>query len=132
MKSKTYVAILGSLLSTIGFVIGILSLLSVVPLNYVWGGRLTTKSQLIPMEAITLLVNAFIIWAIGMRAGYFSAKLKQSTLRIVMLLLGFVMTLNTLGNLVAKTNTEKFLAIPTLIGAVCFFYLFRNGKDGEV
>jgi hypothetical protein len=125
MNRLKIVAYLVSILSISGFVIGILALLDIVPLKYVWGGRLTDKSQLIPMEVITLVVNAFIIWVVGMRAGYFQPKFTQSVLRIVMLVLAVIMALNTLGNLVAKTNTEKYFAILTFISTLCFIYLYR-------
>lgn len=115
-----------SAMSMVGLVVGALAITETIPMRYVWGGRLESRSQLILMEAVTLLVNATIVWFVGMRAGYMRQKISQHKLKIAMLLLSVMMLLNTIGNIAAKTNTEKLFAIPTLLSAIGFWLLYRN------
>jgi hypothetical protein len=125
MNKARAVAFLASVISLTGLIIGMLALINVVPITYVWGGRLTDRNELIIMEMLTFGVNLFIIWTVGMRVGYFRQVITTKMLRIIMAFLTATMLANTIGNLVAATTIEKFLAIPTFVGALCFLYLFR-------
>lgn len=125
MNKTRAIAILASAISMTGLIIGLLAILNIVPIKYVWGGKLTSRNELLAMEAVTFGVNLLIIWTVGMRAGYFPQLIKMKFLRIIMAILAITMIANTLGNIVAATIIEKFLAIPTFVGALCFIYLFR-------
>ena len=125
------VAYVVSAMSMIGLVVGALALAEIIPMRYVWGGRIESRSQLITMETVTLLVNAVIVWLVGMQAGYIRPRLSGKILRAVMLVLSIMMSLNTFGNIAAKTNAEKLFALPTLVGAVGFWVLYKYGGPQE-
>jgi hypothetical protein len=125
ISSKTIGGVLIAF-SSVGFFLGIAAITGMVDKKYVWGGRLTTTSQLLVFEASTLAVNLFIVWLIGMRVGYWKSVLSVKTIKIIFIVLSVLMTLNTLGNLAAKTAFEKTMAVPTLVSAIGFVVLAKR------
>jgi len=112
--------------SSFGLILGLLAIFDIVSSKYVWGGRATDHSQLIVLETVTFIVNGLILWLIAMRVNFAKQIIKTKTLIVLLILLSIMMTLNTVGNIFAKTTVEKFMAIPTLIGAIGFYVLARR------
>lgn len=91
----------------------------VVPQNIVWGGRTSTRAELLQMEAVSITILAVSSLAIWGYARLRRAGRRALFLRGVMWLLAILFTLNTVGNLMAKTAFERLAFTPvTLILAV--------------
>jgi len=112
--------------SSFGLILGLLAIFDIVSSKYVWGGRATDHNQLIILETVTFIVNGLILWLIAMRVNFAKQKISTKTLNILFIILSIMMALNTIGNIFAKTSAEKFMAIPTLIGAIGFYVLARR------
>jgi hypothetical protein len=84
-----------------------------VPVDFLWGGRMETKEQLLVFEIISLLIMALCFFIILIK----SEKLKLPGLmraaEIAVWFLIMLFFLNTIGNVFAKTTFERFFAILT-------------------
>ncbi|MCU0438830.1 MAG: hypothetical protein MUC49_13100 [Raineya sp.] len=98
-------------------IIGII-LFDYVPVDYLWGGRMQTKEELLVFEIISLTIMGICSFVVLVHAG----KIKMPRLRgfatIVLWILVVLFVLNTAGNIVAKTTFEKFFTIVTAISAI--------------
>ncbi|PJZ46743.1 hypothetical protein [Leptospira brenneri] len=100
----------------------ILALFQVIPYKYLWGGRLGNLEEMYVMESVSLIVNAFFLWASFQYIQYLNKGLVPLWIRIVFGLIGFIFLANTVGNLVAVTDLETLLATPVtaILSAICF------------
>lgn len=90
----------------------ILVIAGVVPSGIVWGGRITQRSQLIKMELVSVLVLGITaaIVALHLYTGRGQAPSLGTT--IGMWILTALFTLNTVGNVFAKSAFERFAFTP--------------------
>jgi beta-lactamase regulating signal transducer with metallopeptidase domain len=75
-------------------------------------------------ESISIALNVFLIWIL-------SLKMKNVKRKIINFILWFffvIFSLNTIGNLFAETNTEKFFSILTFIFALLILRILINKK----
>ena len=101
----------------LSIVLGIV-LFDFVPLDFLWGGRMETKGQLLDFEIISILIMALCFLIVLIK----SEKLKLPGLMraagIAVWILFILFFLNTIGNIFAKTTFERFFIIPTGILAI--------------
>jgi len=96
-----------------GIIVGIL-FFDFVPLDFLWGGRMETKEELLIFEIISLVVAVFCILVVLIKSGKLHAPpLKKVSGAVLWILFGLFL-LNTVGNVLAKTNFEKSFAIVTM------------------
>lgn len=96
-----------------------LILFGIIPFENTWGGRLENREQMIVFESISIIVTILVMTAVGIRAGYLNWKIKPIILKVLFYILMVLFALNTVGNLFANNDFEKFFATPlTLILAV--------------
>lgn len=103
----------------------------IIPYDIAWGGRLENDSQMYVFESISILINGFLITILLLKAKYikhqFSEKIMNGILRSFQVLL----ILNTVGNLLAKTNFEKFFAFLTAILAILIWIILKRNARNE-
>lgn len=101
------------------------ALAGVIPIDMVWGGRLTSRSELVRFEGVALVINLCMMAVV-----FIKMKVMHQPARIInglLWLMVILFTLNTLGNLVAMNSLEAILFTPvTLISAVLCLRLARN------
>lgn len=93
-------------------IIGIL-LFNYVPLEYLWGGRMQSKDELLNFEFASLVISFFCILIVLIRIESIRIPILVGPSRIFLWLLSLLFILNTFGNLVAVTLFEKLFAILT-------------------
>jgi len=98
----------------------LLVLLSFIPFNIVWGGRLQTHQQMVSFETVSIVVILCLLLVIQIKVKSSRTGLKNAA---KVLLWGFslLFLLNTIGNLLAKTTLETLVFTPlTMISsALC-------------
>ena len=99
-------------------IIGIL-FFNYVPIDFLWGGRLKTKGALLQFEIISLVISALCLFFTLIKAKYLSIPSLVGGASRVMWIAFVFFLLNTAGNILAKTNFEKYFAVITLILAIC-------------
>jgi hypothetical protein len=97
----------------------LLFFLKIIPVDIIWGGRFDTYEAAFSFELISLVTQilAAIITAVMM--GYFGGRTLRRIARVFMWILFVLFTLNTVGNLLAVSLFEKFMAVVTLVLAFC-------------
>lgn len=107
-----------------------LILTHVVPSKYVWGGRLKSESSLIQFETVSLCLNLSFIVLVVLRAQLCHTQSPQFCLRVLCWICYIIFTLNTLGNLLAKTWFEMLTFAPvTLYASIAFARLALGDEE---
>src|SRR6185437_8467584 len=88
-----------------------------VPYGIAWGGRLENDWVMYVFESISILINLFLGYVLLMKGGYVKFRFKNKTTNVILWTFFSIFLLNTVGNIVAKTNFEKLFAIVTFIFA---------------
>lgn len=114
---------LGLLLSVIFF--HLLIMIQVIPYEIAWGGRLQNIEQMYMFEAVSILINLFLLLILLMKGRYIKSLFREKTISIVLWLFLILFILNTVGNLFAATNFEKLFAVLTLIFALLIWTVLR-------
>ena len=99
----------------------------IVPLEYLWGGRMQTKDELLLFEILSLVIQVLCYWVVVLKRKHIKMGQHNLVVESVIWILCIVFFLNTIGNLVAKTRMETLLGTP--ITAILFVLLFRIGIE---
>lgn len=124
MKYKKSITILiGLLIAVILFHIAVI--IKVIPYDIAWGGRLQNDSEMYVFEAISILINLFLGLVLLMKGDYIKYRLMDKTIDIILWIFLALFALNTVGNICAKTNFEKSLAVLTLVFAILIWKILK-------
>lgn len=88
------------------------------PVDYLWGGRMETKEQLLSYEIISLVVAFVCLLIVLIKSGRIHLPKLSGVVRIALWVLFVLFALNTVGNLLARTTFEKLFAIVTFLLAL--------------
>jgi hypothetical protein len=121
-------AVIVSLISSVGLIAGLLAIFKIVPIEYVWGGRASNYEQLVQLEIINFVINSLLIISVLIKTNIIKLHFPKKIINIVLILFFAIMLLNTFGNLVAVTYIEKFFSILTAISSY-FLYLIIWKSD---
>jgi hypothetical protein len=91
------------------------------PINYLWGGQMTSAGQLLTFEIISMLTSLIIFLILLIRSKWINLQGFMRVTRVAMWVLFVMFLLNTIGNLVATSTFERFFAIAT--GLLAFLFL---------
>jgi hypothetical protein len=89
-----------------------------VPIEFLWGGKMETRSELLQFEIISLLVSVFCVFIVLVRSGAIKISGLLGFSRVVLWLLFVLFIFNTLGNLIAETIFERVFALVTIVLAI--------------
>jgi hypothetical protein len=106
----------------------LLILVGVIPYEITWGGRLKTVEEMYVFETISILINSFFIFILLQKGEYIRYFLGKKTVRIILWIFFTIFVLNTIGNIFAKTNFEKYVAILTLLNAILIWVINKTIK----
>ena len=112
-------------LSSLGIVFHILVLLKIIPHEVAWGGRLKSVQEMYVFESVSIALSLFLIWIYLLKA----KNVKRKTVNIILWIFFVVFSLNTVGNLVAKTTFEKYFSILTLFSAILTLKILLSKND---
>jgi len=100
----------------------------IVPYNIAWGGRLANDTAMYFFETISILINAILILVLLLKGKIINHSLQEKLLNIILWFFLLLFSLNTIGNLLAKTNFEKLFAILTFIFAVLIGIILKKKR----
>lgn len=111
----------------------LLVLVQILPYQIVWGGRLQNVTQMRQFEAVSIVINVLMIAVTAIKGNYLKLNIPGKALNVVIWILVVLFTLNTIGNLLAKTSTETLIFTPiTFILAILSFRIaLGEVKAGE-
>ena len=118
ISQKQAINILIALLTAV-LIFHALVLTGIIPYAIVWAGKISTEAEIRKLEVISILVNAFAILILVLKADYIKHKISGKIINAIILLLAVLFSLNTIGNLFAKSGFELYFFAPlTFILAV--------------
>jgi hypothetical protein len=125
MKHKIAIKImLGLLFIVVVFHFCIMAKL--IPYNIAWGGQITNDTEMYVFETISIVINLFLSLILLMKGNYITVQFREKTVNIVLWIFLAIFILNTVGNIFAKTNFEKFFAVLTLLFALLIGKILRK------
>lgn len=104
-------------------------LLRIIPYNIAWGGRLTNDNEMYVFETMSILMNVFLSWIVLMKGNLVKLRLSYKAINIVLGIFLGLFVLNTIGNVFAKTNFEKFFALLTGLSAFLIWNIVKQKKQ---
>lgn len=98
------------------------------PVDYLWGGRMDTSAQLLNFEWLSLLISVLFFVLLLIKAGRIKIAVLKKVAHMFVWLFFILFLFNTIGNLIATTNFEKFFALVT---GLLTFLLLRIAIEKE-
>ncbi|SIT94250.1 hypothetical protein [Pontibacter indicus] len=103
-------------------------LFKLIPYEITWGGRLKSDAEMYVFESISLAINIFLGFVLLIKGEYVKQILPLKIVNLVLWAFLGLFVLNTIGNMVAKTNFEKFFAIITLSFSILIWIILKKAK----
>lgn len=115
-------------LLTIVLVFHTLVFTETIPYAIVWAGKIGSLEEMRRLEVISICINSFMILIFLLRAGYIHYKIPKKIINAIIWLLVILFSLNTIGNLFAKSKFELYFFTPlTFISAIlCLQIVMRK------
>ena len=129
ISQKQAINIMIALLTSL-LVFHTLVLTGVIPYCIVWAGKIRTAADLRNLEVISILVNAFAILILLLKAAYIQNKIPVKLINTIIWLLAGLFSLNTIGNLFAESEFELYVFTPlTFISAILCLLIVIDKKQ---
>jgi hypothetical protein len=111
-----------SVLLSVVILFHILVMAGVIPFTYIWGGKLTSKEEMLTFESVSVLINLFIITVILLKGNFIPNQLPVKWLNAIIWFFVIVFSLNTIGNLFAETSLEMIVggALTFISALLCY------------
>jgi hypothetical protein len=103
-------------------------MIKLIPYNIAWGSRLENDAQMYVFETISILINGFLITILLLKFNYINHQISEKILNGILRFFQVLFILNTVGNVMAKTNFEKSFAFLTLLLAVFIGIILKEKR----
>jgi membrane protease YdiL (CAAX protease family) len=131
-KFKNIALISMLVLLTLVLIFHISILTQIVPYDIVWAGKLKTKQEMYVFESVSILINSILISTLLIKGNYLKINISEKLINSILWIFVVLFSLNTLGNLTAKTLFEKAVFTPfTAISAFLIFIIVKPNRNGE-
>jgi hypothetical protein len=104
----------------------LLILVRLIPYEITWGGNLKTVEEMYVFETLSILINLFFVFILLQKGEYIRYVMGRKTVNIILWIFFVLFTLNTIGNLFAETNFEKYFTLLTLLSSVLIWLIQRT------
>jgi hypothetical protein len=113
MKQETAIRFLLFIIVSITlFHVGVLD--TIVPPDIIWGGQLSSTSEMYLLETISILVALYLIFVLLIKGSFFRPILSPKLVKYSLWFFLILFILNIIGNLLSKTTTEQTFALLTM------------------
>jgi len=103
-------------------------MLKIIPYEITWGGRLKNDAEMYVFETISIIINLFLFLILLIKGKYLKAFIPLKFVNIVLWVFVVLFALNTIGNILAKTNFEKFFAVLTAMSSFLIWIILTKDK----
>ena len=90
----------------------VLVLVSVIPSDFVWGGRLDSRQKVVQFEAVAVVMSLIFVSVFLIKFKYLKMKKKSKFIDIGLWIILAYFVFNILGNLTSKATLETFIFTP--------------------
>lgn len=106
----------------------VLLIIKIIPYTITWGGRLKNDQEMYVFESISLVVNLFLLFLLAQKGSFIAQRMGNRWINLFLWIYVVLFTLNTVGNIFAKTPMEKSMALLTAFSAAVIFMVNRKEK----
>lgn len=128
MKTNIYIRLMIFSLSIV-IVFHLSLIFKIIPYNITWGGRLKNDTEMYTFETISILINLFMITIFLIKGKYLKLRINEKIINFILWVFLLIFSLNTIGNLVAKTSFEKTFSILTFIFVILIWKILRKNEE---
>ena len=102
----------------------------IISYKIVWAGKLNSKEEMYVFEAVSILINFFLIIVLCIKFQNINKSETNRIINIIIWVFVFLFALNTLGNLFAENLIEQILGtLLTFISAtLCWIIVKKKNK----
>lgn len=100
--------------------------LKIVPYEITWGGRLKNDTEMFVFESISIVINLLLFSILLIKGKYIRAFISMKAVNITLWAFFVLFGLNTIGNIIAKTNFEKLFALLTFAFSLLIWMILRK------
>jgi membrane protease YdiL (CAAX protease family) len=104
-------------------------IVKLIPYSIAWGGRLKSDTEMYLFEAISIFINLFLIALLLIKGNYLKFRVNEKVIHSILWIFFILFILNTIGNILAKTNFEKMFSILTLILALFILNILTKTNE---
>ncbi|PQB03322.1 hypothetical protein BST83_18650 [Polaribacter filamentus] len=104
-------------------------MIKIVPYEISWGGRLKNDFEMYIFETISVIINLFLFSILLIKGKYLRAFISMKIVNVTLWIFFIVFGLNTIGNILAKTNFEKFFTLLTLAFSILIWIILNKEKN---
>ncbi len=101
-------------------------IVGIIPYDITWGGRLKTDEEMYVFETFSLALNLLLMMAVLSRGHIMNVPLPEKVAKIILWIFFGLFGLNTIGNIFAETNFEKYFSILTLSSCILIWFIKRQ------
>ena len=124
-KTLNYLKILIAI-SLLALCFHLLILIKLIPYEITWGGRLKNDNEMYVFEIISIAINLFFIYVLLQKGNLVKNVFNAKTITFILWTFFFLFSLNTLGNIFAKTMIEKCFFLLTLVNAILLWKINKT------
>ena len=89
-----------------------LILTGAIPFDIVWGGRLTSREQMLRFELLSIALNLLMLAVVAVRAGIIGRNIPPRVITVALWMMAVLFGLNTMGNLLSQNSLERIIFTP--------------------
>jgi hypothetical protein len=104
-------------------------ILKIIPYEVTWGGRLKTDVEMYVFESISIIINLFFVYVLLQKGQFVKSFFTNKFISVTLWVFFVVFSLNTIGNIFAKTTFEKTFTIITLLNAVLIWKINKTKNN---
>ncbi|MFV5703304.1 hypothetical protein ACM55F_15655 [Flavobacterium sp. XS2P12] len=101
-------------------------IVKLIPYDIAWGGRLKNDAEMYTFEAISIIINLFLILILSIKGNYLKFRVKEKVINSIFWIFFILFILNTIGNLLSKSYSEKLFSVFTLILALLIWNILKK------
>lgn len=108
----------------------LLVILTVIPFEIVWGGRLKNRSQMLGFETVSIAINLIMLAVVAIKANLLKVTINRKLINGALWFMSGLFFLNTIGNLFSANGFEKMVFTPLTL-LLSLFNLRAASGDTE-
>lgn len=118
-------------LLTLVMLFHLLVLFQIIPYDIVWAGKLNSIEEMYSFEIMSILVNSILMTTLLLKGNFIKHKISGKIINGIIWFFIFLFTLNTIGNLFAKTIFEKVVFTPLTLISVFLLWNIVQLKSNK-
>lgn len=118
-------------LLTLVMLFHLLVLFQIIPYDIVWAGKLNSIEEMYSFEIMSILVNSILMTTLLLKGNFIKHKISGKIINGIIWFFIILFTLNTIGNLFAKTIFEKVVFTPLTLISVFLLWNIVQLKSNK-